>query len=175
MSQLPTLDDLIRRKRLERDQIARPYQQALAREREILAARTQYWELLDEFMERVRELGLRPQICHSQSPDGSTPRITWVEGYQLTSGAVVSAPPLRYCVAERRRVLRPVPEVCEVEELSLFVVVDGYADSRLPTSALEQQTGSGKPWPRLYRLEETGVELTALRRQLEASLLALMD
>jgi hypothetical protein len=174
MSQLPTRDDLLRRKSDQRDEIARPHQRAQSAERQIQAARAQYWELLQEFVTRAQELDVRPQICDSESHDGRTPRITWVEGYPLSSGAVVSVPPLRYCLAERRRVLRPVLEECNIDELSLFLVPGGYDALGLPLGPVEQQTAT-RNWPRMDRLEETGITLTALRRQLEASLLALMD
>jgi hypothetical protein len=173
MSQLPTLDDLLRRKATERDETARPHERALSAQRDLAAAHVRYWLLLEEFVARARELGVRSQTWRSPSQRGSIARFAWIEGYPLTGGAVVSAPPLRYCVTERRRVLRPQQQVHEVEELSLFVASADYEATR--GGDFEQQTASKAGWPRMDRLDRTAQTLTALERELEASLLGLMD
>jgi hypothetical protein len=171
MSHRPTWDELLQSTALEREKIVRPYQRAVAAEREITAARTEYWELLEEFVARARELDVQPQICELPSAGNHSANVSWIEGYPLSGGAVVSAPPLRYGTATRRRVFRPAPEVRELEELSLFVADhDGPGSG---TDPLEQHTPSAN-WPFLGSLDETGTTLTALRHELEASLLTLM-
>ncbi len=174
MSQLPTREDLLRQKEIEKDALARPHLRALAIERDLLASRAQCWELVEEFVERARELAVAPQIWQSASEGGYTPRITWVEGYRLTSGSIASAPPLRYCVAERRRVRRAQHEERAVEELSLFVA-SSSSEAGLAVGLLEHHTKSRGGWPRIERLEHAAGVLTGLRRELETSLLALMD
>jgi hypothetical protein len=173
MSQLPTLDDLLRRKASERAETARPYERALNAERDLAAANVRYWLLLEEFVARARELGVQPQTWRA-SHGASSARFAWIEGYPLTGGALVSSPPLRYCVTERRLVFRPQHQVHEVEELSLFVASADHEATR-GAGDLEQQTASRGGWPRLDRLDRTAQTLTALERELEASLLALMD
>ena len=175
MSELPTRDDLLHRKALEAEKDARRREWALYEERELVAARIRYWEMVEEFVDRARELGLQPQLQHSPLYRGSTPWITWVEGYPLTGGAVVSAPPMRYGTAERRRVLRPQPQVHEVEEISLFVVSTGN-EAGLGAGLVEEMTASqGTCWPPIDRLDNAASALLALERKLVASLLVLMD
>src|SRR5579859_4322543 len=116
MSQLPTRDDFMQRKQRERDELARPQLQAQAIERELLAARETCWELLAEFIARARELSVKPHTWESPQHGSNAPRIAWVEGYPLESGSIVSAPPLRYCLTERRLVRRPLMQVVELEE-----------------------------------------------------------
>jgi hypothetical protein len=170
---LPTREDLLQRKALEREEIERPRRRALAEERDLALACARYWSLLEEFVTRAREVGVEP--CRRDTPahGGHIPRLSWVEGYVLTSGDVVAAPPARYCVAERRHVLRPREEVHEVEELTLFSVSIRY-ESGLGAD-LEKHTASQGNWPAIDRLDRAAAVLTALERQLEASLLDLMD
>jgi len=173
MDQLPTRDDLLRRKASEQGDLERPRLRALAIERDLAAARAQCWELLDQFTGRVYELGIEFQTWRSSSLDASTSRIIWIEGYPLTNGAIVSLPPLRYCVAERRRVRRPQEEMRELNELSIFVPCAGQ-ELGLAPSFLEPQTASSGGWPHIERLEYAASVLNALRIALEKSLFALM-
>lgn len=162
---LPTRDDLLSRKQEERAESDRPRERAKYEERELMVARTKYWELIGEFVDRLRELNIPAQ---RQAPVAGAGWIVWVEGYSLTGGAIASAPPLRYCTSERRLLARQ-KQVQEVDELSLFVVAAGDAGQTA------QQTASKGNWPPVYRLDRTAAALTALERELEASLLALMD
>ncbi|HEX4519293.1 MAG TPA: hypothetical protein VH063_06890 [Gaiellaceae bacterium] len=174
MGELPTLEELLRRKAIEAEDLDRPRQRAEAAQHDLEAACAQYWGLLQEFVDRTRELSVAPRMWTPPSRDGYTPRIVWVEGYPLANGSVVSAPPLRYCNAERRKVRRPVEEVIELEELTLFLPC---AESRPGSTggAFEVHTASDGSWPRIIRLEHAATILTGLQRRLEASLLALMD
>ena len=174
MNQLPTRDDLLRRKAIERDELERPRLRAQAIERDLAAARTQCWELLEEFVARARELGLEPPTWQSSSHGAHTSRITWIEGYPLTTGAIVWAPPHRYGIAERRHVRRPQKQVREVDALSLFVPPAPQEPGH-PPSFLEPQTASHGGWPYIDRLEHAASIVTALRGELETTLFALMD
>jgi hypothetical protein len=174
VNQLPTRDDLLRRKAIEQDKLERPRLRAQAIERDLAAARTQCWELLEEFVARARELGVEPSTWRSSSNGAHTSRITWIEGYPLSTGAIVSAPPLRYGVAERRHVRRPQQQVREVDALSLFVPSAGQESGFAP-SFLEPQTAAQGSWPNIDRLEHAASIVTALRNGLETTLFALMD
>ena len=149
VSQLPTRDDLLRRKALERDEAERPRLRALAIERDLAAARSECWQLLDEFVARAQELGVNPRVWEAKARPGSSPRITRVEGYPLTSGAFVSAPPLSFVVAERRLVRTPRLEVRRIEELSLFVVSPGEESRAAAAQAREHHTASQGGWPHM--------------------------
>jgi hypothetical protein len=173
MNSLPTSDDLLERKALERQQSELPRQRAEAIERDILAAREQCWELLAEFVERARELGIAPRVWRAPT-GGSTPRITMIEGYPLPSGTVVSAPPMRYGLAERRGVRRPREQLVELEELSVFILRAASDAARAP-ELRELHSRTHGSWPGIARLEHAAGVLRALQRELEASLLALID
>ncbi len=174
MAELPTTDELLRRKAIELDELDRPRRRAEANEQHLAAARAQYWKLLEEFVDRARQLGVEPVTWTPRAKSAHTPRIMWIEGYPLANDSIVSAPPLEYCKAERRRVRRPVPEVVSVDELCLFVP---RAEARpgTPGVLFDQQTVSAGTWPDIARLEHASSILTALERRLESSLLALMD
>ncbi len=174
MAELPTTDELLRRKAIELDELDRPRRRAEETEQHLVAARAQYWKLLEEFVDRARQLGVEPVTWTPPARSPHAPRIMWIEGYPLANDSVVSAPPLRYCKAERRRVRRPVPEIVPITELCLFVP---RVESRPGTSGVlfDQQTVSGGTWPEIVRLEHASSILTALERRLETSLLALMD
>jgi hypothetical protein len=173
MGELPTLEELLRRKAIEADDLERPRLLAETARREIEAARAHYWELLVEFVDRIRELSVAPRMWTPPSRDSYTPRIVWIEGYPLVNGSVISAPPLRYCSAERRKVRRPQEEVTPVEELTLFVPC---AETRPGSAgAFELHTASSVTWPDIARVAHASAILTALQKRLEASLLALMD
>jgi hypothetical protein len=174
MDQLSSRDELLRRKANEQDELERPRLRALAIERDLAAARAQCWELLEQFTGRAHELGVEPQTWRSSPQGAHTSRIVWIEGYTLTNGAMISAPPLRYCVAERRRVRGPQEEVRVVDELSLFVPSTGQ-ELGLAPSFLEPQTASSEGWPHIQRLEDAASILNGLRITLEKSLFALMD
>jgi hypothetical protein len=173
MADLPTPEELLHRKAIELDDLERPRRRAEAAQRDLEAAREQYWGLLEVFVDRTRELGVSPRTLTPASPDAYTPRIVWIEGFPLANGSVVSTPPLRYCTAERRRVRRPEQVVFPLEELTLFVP---RAELRPGQGgpAFELHTASDGTWPRIQRLEHASTILTALRRRLETSLLELM-
>ena len=174
MSTLPTREDLLRRKAIERDELDRPNRWAAFEQRELAEARARYWTLLEEFVARAQELGLRPVQRESPLRGHPAERIAWVEGYPLTGGHIVSAPPCRYCSEERRRVLRPETQVREVDELTMFVLSTGDGTG-LGAGLVEQHGVSRGSRPAVSRLDQTAALLTALQRELEASLLALMD
>jgi len=174
MTPLSTRDELMRRKAIERAELMRPQQQALAIERDLVAARAQCWELLGEFVARAGELGVQPRTWQSSSQRGHIPRVAWIEGYPLTNGAIVSTPPLRYCIQERRLVRRPQQEVREVEAVSLFALSTGPG-SEFAADYLEPQSASHGSWPNIDRLEHAADIIQALRGTLETSLLALME
>jgi hypothetical protein len=174
MRHLATPGDLLRQKELERKELERPRERARVAEREIAAARLRYWELLEEFVAAAHELKIEPRRCDSPVYPWFVQRVSWVEGYRLTSGAVVSAPPLEFCTVERRRMVGGGRQVHEVAELSLFVVATEI-EPGAGIGPIEQQTRTGGTWPLLFRLDKTNECLTALRRELEASLLILMD
>lgn len=173
MGELPTLEELLRRKALESDDLEKPRLRAEAAQRDLEAAREHYWVLLEEFVERARELSVSPRTWTAPPHDGYTPRILWIEGFPLVNGSVLTTPPLRYCNAERRKVRRAQTAVVVVEELTLFVPrVEVRAGSG---SAFELHTAALGTWPRIQRLEHASTILTSLERRLELSLLALMD
>ncbi len=174
MTQLSTRDELMRRKAIEREELMRPQQRALALERDLEAARAQCWELLGEFATRAEELGVQPRTWQSSSRRGHTPRVAWIEGYPLANGTIVSVPPLRYCIQERRLVRRPQQDVREVEAVSLFALSTGPG-SEPAADYLEPQSASHGRWPNIDRLEHAADIIHALQGTLETSLLALMD
>ena len=172
MSPLPSRDDLLQRKAIEDAEIGRRREWALEEERGLKAACARYWELLEEFIVRARELGLQPRTHEPEATRGSASRIDWVEGYRLRSGSVVAAPPLRYCVKERRLVARPRAQILDVDVISLFVVT---TDAGLAAGLSEPKTASSEDWPPIQRWDRAASILCALEAELEASLLALMD
>jgi hypothetical protein len=174
MTQLSTRDELMRRKAIEREELMRPQLQALALERDLVAARAQCWELLGEFVRRAGELGVQPQTWQASSRRGPIPRVAWIEGYPLANGAIVSVPPLRYCIQERRLVGRPQQEVREVDAVSLFALSTGPG-SEFAADYLEPQSACLGSWPNIDRLEHAANIINALQGTLETSLLALMD
>ena len=123
---------------------------------------------------RARELSVTPRTWTPPEHDGPMPWIVWVEGYPLANGSVLTAPPLRYCNAERRKVRRPRPTIVPVEELTLFLP-SAEATPGASSGSFELHTISGGDWPRIQRLEHAATIITGLQRRLETSLLALMD
>jgi hypothetical protein len=174
MSELPTLDELLRRKAIETDGFERSRLRAEAARRDLEAAHDQYWVLLEEFAERVRELAVPPQMWTPDDGDGYTPRIMWIEGFPLVNGSVLTPPPLRYCSAERRKVRRPQATILPVDELTLFVPLAETRAGR-KNGVLERHTPSTGTWPRIQRLEHASTILSSLQRRLEMSLLTLID
>jgi hypothetical protein len=174
MTQLSTRDELVRRKAIEQEDLMRPQQQALALERDLVAARAQCWELLGEFVKRAGELGVQPRTWQSSSRRGHIRRVAWIEGYPLANGAIVSVPPLRYCIQERRLVRGPRQEVRELEAVSLFARSTGPG-SESAADYLEPQSASRGSWPNIHRLEHAADIIHALQGTLETSLLALMN
>ncbi len=174
MSELPALEELLRRKAIEAGDLERRRLRREEADRDLEAARAHYWELLDEFVERARELSVSPRTWTPPAPDGYTPWIVWIEGYPLANGSVLTAPPLRYCSAERRKVRRPRPTVVPVEELTLFVPSEQTRPGTA-SGGFDLHTVSGGEWPRIQRLEHAATIITGVQRRLEASLLALMD
>jgi hypothetical protein len=172
MSLLPSQDDLLQRKAREHAEIARHRQRREDEERGLAEACARYWELLEEFVVRAGEIGVEPRRHQSVSHKGSTSPIEWVEGYRLRSGAIVAAPPLRYCLRERRRIVRPRAKVREVEAVMLFVVT---TDPGLAAGLSEPKTESAGGWPAVERWDRAVSLLFALEAELEASLLELMD
>ncbi len=174
MSGLPTFEELLRRKANEADDLERPRLRREAAQRDLEAACAHYWELLDEFVVRARELSVSPRMWTPPARDGYTPWVVWIEGYPLVNGSVLTAPPLRYCNQERRKVRRPRPSIVPVEELTLFLP-SAETKAGGPSGGFELHTASGGEWPRILRLEHAATIITGLERRLEASLLALMD
>jgi hypothetical protein len=173
MSQLPSREDFLRRKAEERQEIERPLRRAAEEERALAAARTSYWRLLEEFVHRTQELAVAHQTRLAPAQGSTRGQVAWVEGYPLTSGAVVSAPPLRFATRRGGLLLRQT-QVHEIEELSLFVVMDGRRAEDGPLR-IDRQIASEGSWPPVHRLDKTAEALTALKRELEASLLLLME
>jgi len=170
-AELASSDDLLRRKQREQEELSRPLERAASEEHELGLARARYWELIAEFVERARDLEVPTRRLEAPVQGREGGRVVWVEGYPLTGGGIVSAPPLQYCTA-RDGLIRRRLEQQEVEELSLFVVPTG---DRGGAGVMAQQTASGGNWPPVRRLDKTAALLTALQRELEASLLALMS
>lgn len=172
MSTLPTRDEFERRKTDELDELSRPGLRALQSEHDLADACTEYWQLLADFVVRARDLGVRPIHCEIAS-HGRPQWITWVEGYPLRGGAVVSAPPLCFATRDRRLVVLPSERVNAVLELSLFVAAIATGAERSPP-LVTQQTESGGSWPPIHRLDRAAEILRAHERELAASLLELM-
>jgi len=172
VSQLPSRDDLMRRREVEQGDIDRPRMLAETAERVRTDGVATCWELLEEFVGRVQELGIEPRRWEPETSGPYTPRITWAEGYPLTNGSVVSVPPMRYCAAERRAVRKPRLEVHEVEELSHFAMSGDPALAAV--GFVEHSTRTSGPWPRIDRAEYAAVMTRALRSELENSLFVLM-
>jgi hypothetical protein len=172
MRPLPSQWELRERKALERAELQRREERLLQERRGLEEAIARYWELLGEFVVRAGELGIRP-ATHTASPHrGGSSRIDWVEGYQLTSGSIVSTPPLRYCLSERRLIHPARIDVLNVEELSLFVF---STDVGLAASLSGPKTALDDEWPPVKRWDRMASILIALEAELEASLLRLMD
>ena len=174
MSSLPTRDDLLRRREHERSADERRRQRTLAIERDLVAARRECWELVTDFVTRAGELGIEPRIWRASGRSPHTAKISWIAGYPLTNGAVVSAPPHRYCISERRTVFRPGKLEREIDEISYFTVPAGCVPEDA-ADVLEQHTPTNGEWPRIAKLEHASTILDALRKELELSLFALMD
>ena len=172
MSPLSSQDDLLQRKAAEHAEIARRRQREADEVRGLAESCARYWALLEESVVRAGELGVQPRRHQPVSVRGSTSRIEWVDGYQLRSGSVVSAPPLQYCAKERRRLSRPKTHTQQVEEISLFVF---SIDAGLATGLSEPKTPSVEGWPPIERWDRAANVLLALEAELEASLLELMD
>jgi hypothetical protein len=171
MSPLPSQDELLRRKEVENAEIRRAHERAENERQGLQAALDRYWALLGEFIERARGLGLEPGTHLPPEHSGSSSRIEWVEGYRLRSGSIVTAPPSRYAVKERRRVARSRTSIFDVEEVSLFVV---STEPGLAQGLSDPKTRSGEGWPPVTRWDRAANLLLAVEAELEASLLELM-
>jgi hypothetical protein len=168
MSPLPTQEVLRQLKARETRELERQHERVLMEQRGLEESIARYWELLGEFVDRAEELGILPETYESRR----NKRVDWVEGYQLRSGSIVSAPPLRYCLRERRLLAGVSSEVFEVEEISIFVAT---TDAGLATMLSEPKTASLGGWPAFERWDRAVNILIALEAELEASLLELMD
>ena len=100
MSPLPSGEQLRQRKMIENAEIERQRARQAAEQRGLEESCARYWELLGDFVGRAGELGVEPRR-HEPTTHGRA-RIEWVEGFLLRSGSIVTAPPLQYCVRERR-------------------------------------------------------------------------
>jgi hypothetical protein len=170
MSPLPSQEELRRRKAVEQVELERSRKWEAAEKRGLEESCVRYWELLEEFVARARELGIRPQTHASDAHVGG--RIAWVEGFRLRSGSVVTAPPLTYCVRERRRVAGARTDVRAIEEVSVLVVM---TDAGLSTGLSEPKTASSRKWPPFKRWDRAANILIAVEAELEATLLELME
>ena len=172
MNSLSSSDDLLQRKAQEREQRETPRRRAEVAEHYRVEARRECWDLLEQFVTRVRELGIEPRRWESPSSP-ITPRVLWIVGYPLTNGAFVTAPPLQYCIAERRKLLRPRHDVRTADELTLFTspLVDHAEAARL----LVLQTADSDAWPYIDRVEHAHPIVHGVRTTLEKSLIALLD
>jgi hypothetical protein len=170
MSPLPSGEQLRQRKAVEHAELERQRARQAAERRGLEECCARYWELLGDFVGRAAELGVEPRR-HEPTTHGRS-RIAWVEGFLLRSGSIVTAPPLQYCVRERRLVSGHRVYVRPVEELSLFVL---SVDAGLATGLSEPKTASGGEWPPFRRWDRAANILLALEAELEATLLELMD
>jgi hypothetical protein len=171
MSPLPSQEEFLRRKAVEDAEIIRQRERVLEEERGLEEALARYWRLLQEFVDRARELGLHPDTHTATSYAGAGPRVEWVEGFRLTGGSIVTAPPLRYSLQERRFLGGHRSDVHELEELSLFVLA---TDAGLTAYLSEPRTASQGGWPPVTRWDRAANLLLALEAELEASMLELM-
>jgi hypothetical protein len=172
MSPLPSREVLRQRKAKEHAEIERYRQRVLMEQRGLEESIARYWELLGEFLDRAEELGIPPETYESSVNKRANTRLGWVEGYRLRSGSIVSAPPSRYSLLERRLLSAPSTEVLEVTEISIFVA---ETDPGLATGLSEPRTASQGGWPPFERWDRAVNILLALEAELEASLLELMD
>ena len=170
MSPLPTREQLRQLKAVEHAELERQRARQAAEQRGLEESCARYWELLGDFVGRAGELGVEPRR-HAPTTHGRA-RIEWVEGFLLRSGSIVTAPPLQYCVRERRLVSGHRAYVRPVEELSLFVL---SVDAGLATGLSEPKTASGGSWPPFSRWDRAANILLALEAELKAALLELMD
>jgi len=172
MSPLPSQEELRRRKAVEAAELRRRRESEIRERRGLEEACASYWALLEDFLVRATELGVRPRT-HEQGAHTRAPaRVQWVEGFRLRGGSIVSAPPLRYCVRERRMLVLPREEVHEIEEITLFVL---STDAGLTPCLSEPKTPSRGAWPPLERWDRAANLLNALKAELEVTLLELMD
>jgi hypothetical protein len=171
MGPLPSQWELRERKALEYAELQRREQRLVQERRGLEEAIARYWELLGEFAVRAGELGIAPATHKAGQHRGAPSRIEWVEGYQLTGGSIVSTPPLRYCLRERRLIHPAHTEVLEVEAVSLFVL---SSDAGLAASLSGPKTALAGEWPPVKRWDRMANILIALEAELEASLLRLM-
>jgi hypothetical protein len=172
MSPLPTREELRQRKLIEHAELERRRERALAERRGFEETCARYWELLEEFVVRAVEIGARPERYGSGSHWRGSTRVAWVEGFRLRSGSVVSVPPLRYCLRERRLVPGPRAEEHEIQEVTLFVL---STDAGLGAGLSGPKTASRRSWPPTQRWDRAANLLLALEAELEATLLELMD
>jgi hypothetical protein len=172
MSPLSSQFELRQRKAIEQREAERQRERKITERHGLEEARAHYWELLEEFFTRAQELGLQPRRHQSDSNRGTNTRVEWVEGFRLRNGSIVTAPPLRYSLIERRLVGRSRSEVLEVEETTLFVL---SSDAGLSVGLSEPKTASQGGWPAVDRWDRAVNILLALEAELEANLLELMD
>jgi len=170
MSPLRSGEQLRQLKAIETAELERQRARQAAEQRGLEESCTRYWELLGDFVCRAGELGVEPRR-HEPTTHGRA-RIEWVEGFLLRSGSIVTAPPLRYCVRERRLVSGHRAYVRPVEELSLFVL---SVDAGLATGLSDPKTASAGNWPPFRRWDRAANILLALEAELEATLLDLME
>jgi hypothetical protein len=172
MSPLPSQEQLRQRKMIEHAELVRRQEREDEERRGLAEALARYWELLGEFVVRAGELGIQPGTYEPSVHRRSETRVDWVEGFRLRSGSILSAPPLRYSLRERRLVHGPRIQERVVEEVSLFVLT---TDAGLTTALSEPKTRSGGNWPPVRRWDRACNVLLALEAELEATLLELMD
>jgi hypothetical protein len=172
MSPLPTQEELRQRKLDEHAELERQRQRELAERRGFEEACARYWELLEEFVVRAVEIGVQPERYGSTSQWRAGTRVAWVEGFRLRSGSIVSVPPLRYCLRERRLVSGPRTEEHEVQDVTLFVL---STDAGLAAGLSGPKTASQGTWPPTQRWDRAANLLLALEAELEATLLELME
>jgi hypothetical protein len=172
MSPLSSREVLRQRKALEHAELERRRERVIMEQHGLAESIARYWELLGEFVDRAEELGIRPEQHESSLNKRVNTRVDWVEGFRLRSGAIVTAPPLRYCIRERRFFTGPNTGVHQVEELSIFVAT---TDAGLATGLSEPKTASQGGWPPFTRWDRAVNVLLALEAELEASLLELME
>ena len=171
MSPLPSREVLRQRKLLEDAELARRGERRAMEQRGLEESIARYWELLGEFIDRTDELGIAPDT-YTRTSKRVNSRVEWVEGFRLRGGSIVTAPPLRYCLRERRFLGGPSTEVFEVDELSIFVAA---TDTGLAIGLDGPKSPSRGGWPPFERWERAVNILLALEAELEASLLDLMD
>src|ERR1700760_4160972 len=120
MSPLPSREILRQRKLLENAELARRAKRMAMEQRGLEESIARYWELLSEFVDRAEELGIAPHT-HRRANKRVNSRVEWVEGFWPRGGSIGAAPPLRYCLRERRFLVARSTGVFEVNEVAIFV------------------------------------------------------